>query len=366
VQHGDGVDAVQLPRGGRSAEALGDPRAQPLQRRVGTGRGHHRGDHPLPPLGVRAAEDHRVGDVGVLAQRRLDRERRDVDPAGDDDVVQPAVHGEVAPGIEAAGVAGAEPAVGEGGGGALGVAAVAVREHRAGQPHAVAGHRHLHPLQRTAVVHAAARGLGHAVGGHHGDALGAGAVQQRGVGGRAAHQDRVEGAQRGGLGVQGAAQLGGHQRGVAAAHRHAGDRRGQCLAALQHGGRHAAEHAAAEHLQPGDGGDGQREQPAARPAEPVEGGGRRGAQRAGRQQHAAAAAGGPRGHDDEVGGRLQGLVGPQHRPGGLDGGRGTGGEHGQRGAALEAGAHGGGDVGQHGRPGHRRHEGEASDHDVPA
>ena len=129
------------------------------------------------------------------------------------------------------GVAGAEPAVDEGGRGR--------RRDRGGSPargsarpaRRPSATRTPTPASGTPVVDAAAGGLGHAVGGHHGHALGPRAGEQGGVRGGAADEHGVEGPQRVGLGVEEPAQLGGHERGVAAAGGHAGHRGGQRLAA---------------------------------------------------------------------------------------------------------------------------------------
>ena len=107
VQQRDGGDDVQLPRRRRGAQPLGHPRAQRGQGRAAPGRRDDGRHHPLAPLVVGPAEHHRVGDVGVLAQHRLDRLRRDVHAAADHHVVQPAVHGQPAVGVQGSGVAGA-------------------------------------------------------------------------------------------------------------------------------------------------------------------------------------------------------------------------------------------------------------------
>ena len=111
-----------------------------------------------------------------------------------------------------------------------GVQPVAEGERRPGELHAVVADPHPDAVQRHPVVHAAAGGLGHAVRRHGADAGRAGAVEQLGVGGGAADEDGVEGAQRLGLGVEEPAQLGGHHRGVPTVVRHAGQRGGERLA----------------------------------------------------------------------------------------------------------------------------------------
>ena len=74
-------------------------------RRASVGVADDRGAHPLAPAGVGGAEDGDVHDTGDLAQRVLDLERVDVDPAGDDQVGTPSLEVEVAVGVDASDVA---------------------------------------------------------------------------------------------------------------------------------------------------------------------------------------------------------------------------------------------------------------------
>ena len=161
----------------------------------------------------------------MLAQSRGHRRARDVDPAGDDHVVDPTEHLQPTVLVEAAGVGGVEPAVDQHLGGQPGVAVVAVEDRGPGQPDATRGsQRDRHTVERDAVVDAAARGLGSAVRRDHAHTGRLGAGTQRGVYRPPAEQHGVEGPQRPGV-VGGASpavprrqhpvQLGGDERGEA-------------------------------------------------------------------------------------------------------------------------------------------------------
>ena len=83
-----------------------------VQRRAGAGRDER--DHLLAADRVRPADDRRRGDARVLEQHLLDVAGEDVHPAADDEVLLPVDQPEVAVGVEAADVAGVQPALGEG------------------------------------------------------------------------------------------------------------------------------------------------------------------------------------------------------------------------------------------------------------
>jgi hypothetical protein len=220
----------------------------------------------------------------------------------------------------------------------------------------------VHAVQRPAVVHAAAGGLGHAVARDHGDALGPRPGPEAGVRGGTADQHRVEGQQRARFGVEVPAQLGGHHRHVPPAGGHPREGGGQRLAAGEHGRRRAGQDRAAQHLQPRDRRHRQGEQPRPGAAEALLGRRGRGAHGRGRQQHAGAGAGRAGGDDDEVRAGLQGLLGPQQRAGRLDRRGRPRREDRQRSAAVECGAQ----VGQQREGvGGRGHEGQVPGHEVP-
>ena len=69
------------------------------------------GDHLLAPVGVRAADDGDLGDVGVQQQDLLDFARIDVRSAADDEILGPILEREVTVGVEAPEIAGVQPAV---------------------------------------------------------------------------------------------------------------------------------------------------------------------------------------------------------------------------------------------------------------
>ena len=77
----------------------------------GAGLQHDRRHHPLAPLDVGDADDGGRLDGRVLDEHGLDLAGREVLAAADDHVVEPPVHEQVALVVEAAAVAGVEPAV---------------------------------------------------------------------------------------------------------------------------------------------------------------------------------------------------------------------------------------------------------------
>src|SRR5215470_8976216 len=91
------------------------------------------GDDLLTPVGVWYPGDGGLGDGGVLLQHRFDLTGVDVEAAGDDHLLDAAADLQLARGgVEAADVAGAEPAIGgEGLGRGCGVARVTVEDVRA-------------------------------------------------------------------------------------------------------------------------------------------------------------------------------------------------------------------------------------------
>jgi len=72
----------------------------------------HDGADALPELEVRDADDHSFGDVGKAQQLALDVQRRDLVPAGLDDVERGAADDEVVGSLPGGDVAGFEVAVG--------------------------------------------------------------------------------------------------------------------------------------------------------------------------------------------------------------------------------------------------------------
>ena len=76
------------------------------------GRRHHERAHALAGARIGCGDDRDVDDRGVLVERFLDLQRRDVLGVADDDVLDPTGHAHVAVGVDDPEVAGAEPAVG--------------------------------------------------------------------------------------------------------------------------------------------------------------------------------------------------------------------------------------------------------------
>ena len=85
--------------------------AAPILTRVEAGAGDHDRRDPLAPALVGYAHDRRLGNGGILVQDRLDLARRDILPAGHDDVFLAIDDREVAALVEPAEIAGVEPAV---------------------------------------------------------------------------------------------------------------------------------------------------------------------------------------------------------------------------------------------------------------
>ena len=86
----------------------------PLQRldlRNRARRGHDPGHHARAEIGIGDAGHARVADRRVFEQHRLDFGRIDVLAARDDQVVAPVEHPQATVGVEAADVAGVQPAV---------------------------------------------------------------------------------------------------------------------------------------------------------------------------------------------------------------------------------------------------------------
>ena len=94
-------------------EPVGDVRRTRPRSSDAPGRTTHDGADLLAESLVGHADDRGLGHVGVLVERGFDLGRVDVLAAADDDVLQPVDDVEVAVGVEAAEVAGVEPAVGE-------------------------------------------------------------------------------------------------------------------------------------------------------------------------------------------------------------------------------------------------------------
>ena len=97
--------------------------------------GHHEGDHRLAPLRVGPADDGGGPDAGVAQQRLLHLARVDVHPAADDQVLGPVAQREVPVGVEAADVAGVQPAAAQRLGGGLGLVPVAGHDDVAADHH---------------------------------------------------------------------------------------------------------------------------------------------------------------------------------------------------------------------------------------
>ncbi len=101
----------------------------------GAGVADHVGDHHLAPLGVGPADHRHLLDRRVALQHLLDLARVDVAAAGDDQVPGAVEQGEIPVLVEAADVAGVEPAAPHGGRGRLGVLPVAEHDRVAPNGH---------------------------------------------------------------------------------------------------------------------------------------------------------------------------------------------------------------------------------------
>ena len=111
--------------------------------------------HRLLPLGVLAADHGRVDDLGVAQQHLLDLGRDDVLAAADDHVVDPVLDVEEAFLVDAAEVAGVQPAVGVGAAGRHGRALdedLAVVDPQVGGQQRPAGGAELAPASAGASV----------------------------------------------------------------------------------------------------------------------------------------------------------------------------------------------------------------------
>ena len=211
----------------------------------GVGVGDDAGDGDFAPGGVGAADDGGFGDVGAVGEDGFELGGIDVLAARDHDVLLAVVDVVEAVGVLVADVAGAQPAVGEGVGGRLGIAPVAGHQIGAAEP----------DLARLALGHVAALGVDDArlaVGGR----LAAGADLARGV------RDRQRDGDRAALGHS--VDLGD---GDAAVHPRADHRLGDGGRAGAHGAQ-AREIGGGEAGVPaerlGDGGDGEEQRGPAR------------------------------------------------------------------------------------------------------
>ena len=102
---------LDLLRGLDAADAALDERADLPGGHVVAGVELEDGGDPLAPLVVGQADDRAVEDRGVGQQGLLDLGRVDVEPAGDDHVLEPVDDVQVAVVVQVADVAGVMPAV---------------------------------------------------------------------------------------------------------------------------------------------------------------------------------------------------------------------------------------------------------------
>ena len=274
------------------------------------GRDHH-GRDQLTPLGVGDPHHGGLAHPRVGEQLPLDRTAGDVDPAADDHLVTTPQQLQAPVVVEAAQVGGVQPPVPHhllGGGHVEPTVPVVVPLEQRGpaQQHlTLAGDLQRDPVERVAVVDAAASGLGQAVGGDHAHPPLLGGPAVLGAQPAAADEDGVEPGQRGDAGgvgrLQQAHQLGGHDRGVATG---PGHRLDGAAPALRTGVVEDREgfpraHGAEEDLEPGDVTDGQRQQPLAVAAEVAVRGLDRRAQRGAGEPHQLGGAGRPAGRHHE-------------------------------------------------------------------
>ncbi len=219
------------------------------------------------------------GSPKTAASRTLGQVSRMAATSAGDHLVGAAVDRDAAVSRDLAQVRGGEPAVlvqrdpGE-----VGAAAVAGEQDRAGDLDP-AGRVGADPdaIQGSAVVDAAAAGLGHAVGRDDAGSGGARAGQQAGRDGRAAEQDRAERRQARAR-VQQAAQLRGNQGHIPAAER--GQVPLRRIQPVDHHRGGPGDQGADQYPQAGDVAGGQRAQPpgSGAGADPVQAGPRRGEQ----------------------------------------------------------------------------------------
>ena len=106
-----GVDEAVVARPLVPGDAV---EARPVElvdrRRGGAVGGHHEGHHRLAPLRVGPSDHGHGPDAGVVQQRLFDLPGVDVHAPADDQVLGPVAQGEVAVVVEAADVAGVQPA----------------------------------------------------------------------------------------------------------------------------------------------------------------------------------------------------------------------------------------------------------------
>ena len=261
----------------------------------------------------------------MASQHRLHLTGHDGQTTGADRVVESAQHAQTARIIQHPKIIGAKPPrlterVRVGGIAVTGSQGCPADHH----PALAAGRgvidAHGDPVERSAVVHAAARGLTGAVGSHHGDTGRGGGLEDRPRRRATAEQDRVHGGQcRHGRRVgQGLGQLVGHQRGVPAPGAQFLDGRrqiGRVESAIEVdlGGDGAGLQAADQYLDARDVVRRQGQQPASGSAEPVMGGRCAGDQR-GRGEHGPlGGAGGSRRRDHQGDLVVDLLTDPQSR-----------------------------------------------------
>lgn len=202
---------------------------------VGVHVAHDRRRHGRAPLLGADAEHHGLFDASKRLDHVGDLGGGDLQGAGDDDVVEPAVHRHRAVEGHVPGVVGREPPLAgiedEPLLGELGRAQVPLGEDRSTDAQASVDGTEVDAVERDAVVHAPAAGLAHTVGLDDPQVVGARQGAQGGTGGCAAEEDPVEAPQdpqglRGGIGQQ-AVEPRGHQRGEADLVRQFGRPRGE-------------------------------------------------------------------------------------------------------------------------------------------
>ena len=207
------------PRRPRAAPtSAGGPRPPSRARRRRSSDADHEGHHPVPPLVVGYADDGGVGDVRVCSRSRAatagvgtltpplttTSSSRPSTCSRPSSSSRPASEVRNQPSTSASAVAAGSPSY---------------PSNSVGPPSRIrpsSADRDRDPVEGTAVVDAAAGGLGHAVGRHHPDPGRLGPLPQQRVDRPAAEQHRVQARQGRDvcLRVEQPVELGRHQRGV--------------------------------------------------------------------------------------------------------------------------------------------------------
>src|SRR5205823_12637798 len=128
IVFGESIDKAVFARSLEAGDVL---EAEPVERRFGdfgAGPGHDKGDDLLAPIRVRASNDRGLDQIGVAQQHLLDLARIDVAAAGNDHVLRAVAQGQKAVLVDAAEIAGVQPAAAQGLGIGLGVLPITLHD----------------------------------------------------------------------------------------------------------------------------------------------------------------------------------------------------------------------------------------------